>query len=157
MSTLNQVIIEGNAVRDAQEREKPWGTKFAVLTLASNRYYKDKKGGFAEEVGFYDVHVYGDGVLDYLYRNAKKGAPIRVIGRLRQERWDGKDGKRVTRNYIVAQHIDFLKKVKAEGGAKSEEDKKKILENLASSYSGILNQLGDSEESITASEEEATF
>jgi len=160
MSTLNQVIIEGNAVKDTIVKEKPWGTKFGIVTLAVNRYYKDTKGNFGEEVGYYDIHIYGEFNINNLVKNGKKGSPIRVIGRLKQERWEGKDGKRTSRNYIIAQHIDFLKKAKLSDSEKDEKDnseKSKVLANLAESYSGILKELNDTEDSITISEEESVF
>jgi single-strand DNA-binding protein len=158
MSALNQIILEGNAVKDAEVRTKPWGTKFGTLSLANNRYYKDKQGNFADEVSYFDVVVFGEGVLANLVKNAKKGSAIRVIGRIKQERWESKDGKRVSRNVIIAQHIDFLKKPKpAENPESEKKDDKKILANLVESYSGIMKELDDTEASITVDEEEATF
>lgn len=157
MSALNQVIIEGNAVKDSSVKDKPWGTKFGVVTIAVNHYYKDRKGEFASEVGYYDVHVYGDMNLHKLVKNGKKGSPLRVIGRLKQERWETKDGKKTSRSYIVAQHLDFLKRANKENTEKNTDDKEKVLANLKESYSGILSELNDTENSITVNEEEATF
>lgn len=159
MSALNQIIIEGNAVKDSVVKEKPWGTKFCIVTLAVNRYFKDRNGNFGDEVGYFDIHVFGESNITKVAKFGKKGFPLRAIGRLKQERWEGKDGKKVTKNYIVAQHVDVLKKAKPEDekSEKTIEEKKKVLENLAQSYAGILSELDDTETSIDISEEEATF
>ena len=158
MSALNQIILEGNAVKDAEVKTKPWGTKFGTLSLANNHYYKDKKGNFADEVSYFDVVIFGEGNLTNLVKNGKKGASIRVIGRIKQERWDGKDGKKFSRNVIIAQHLDFLKKPKAAGEAEyTKTADSKVLANLVESYSGIIKELNDTEDSITVSEEEAAF
>ena len=158
MSALNQIILEGNAVKDAEVKTKPWGTKFGTLSLANNHYYKDRKGNFADEVSYFDVVVFGDGALANLVKNAKKGSSIRVIGRIKQERWEAKDGKKVSRNIIIAQHIDFLKKPKSDENPEyAKKNDKKILANLVESYSGVMKELDDTESSITVDEEEATF
>ncbi len=158
MGALNQIILEGNAVKDAEVRTKPWGTRFGALSLANNHYYKDKKGNFADEVSYFDVVVFGEGSLSNLVKNAKKGSSIRVIGRIKQERWESKDGKKVSRNVIIAQHIDFLKKPKNQENLEyTKTNEKKILADLVESYSGIMKELDDTEESITVDEEEATF
>lgn len=155
MSTLNQVIIEGNIVRDVSVKEKPWGTKFCVASIAVNHYYKDKQGNFADEVGYYDVHVFGENSVKSLEKIGKKGVPIRVIGRLKQDRWKNSDGKQTSRNYIVAAHIDYLKKQIAE---KKDNEKSKETQNLlADAMNGVLRKIDDIEDSITINEEDAAF
>jgi single-strand DNA-binding protein len=36
-----------------------------------------------------------------------KGRGVRVVGRLKQERWNGSDGKAHSRVAIVAEHVEF--------------------------------------------------
>ncbi len=139
MSALNQVIIEGNVVRDASVREKPWGTRFCVIPLAVNRYYKDWQGNFAEETGFYDVHFFGEKIFTELVKNGKKGAPIRVIGRLKQERWKNEDGKQASKIFVVAQHVDFLKRAKTEKTEKKDEK----LNEISQATNGLRQELDD--------------
>ena len=158
MSTLNQVIIEGNVVRDATIREKPWGTRFCVVPLAVNRYYKDRQGNFSEETGFYDVHFFGEKMLPELVKNGRKGMPVRVIGRLKQERWKNEDGKQVSKIFVVAQHVDFLKKAKTEktDEAIESEDRKKALQSLSEAAAGLRSELDDTNGSFDAEDCEDT-
>lgn len=158
MGTLNQVIIEGNVVRDASVREKPWGTRFCVVPLAVNRYYKDRQGNFAEETGFYDVHFFGDKMIPDLVKNGRKGAPMRVIGRLRQERWKGEDGRQASRIFVVAQHVDFLRRKAAAEGAEPPaegdgDEREKAIAALSEAAAGLRGEL-DADEPL---EEEAVF
>jgi len=43
------------------------------------------------------------GVWEYL----KKGRGVRVVGRLKQDRWTDADGKPHSRIFIVAEHVEF--------------------------------------------------
>ena len=155
MGALNQVIIEGNVVRDVSIREKPWGTKFCVVSLAVNHYYKDRQGNFAEEVGFYDVHVFGEANAQNLVKNGKKGVPLRVIGRLKQERWKNSDGKQASRNFIVAAHVDYLKRqTKAQDSAEEAKSKEEATKN---EIFDMTRRMNDATDSLTVDEEDAAF
>jgi single-strand DNA-binding protein len=49
--------------------------------------------------------------------NGRKGRGVRVVGRLRQDRWDGADGKTHTRVVIVAEHVEFRPQSQSKAGA----------------------------------------
>ena len=42
--------------------------------------------------------------------NGAKGRGVRVVGRLKQDRWVGKDGKNYSKVKVVAEHIEFKPK-----------------------------------------------
>jgi single-strand DNA-binding protein len=44
----------------------------------------------------------------------KKGRGVRVVGRLKQDRWTGDDGKQRSRITIVAEHVEFRPEFKKE-------------------------------------------
>jgi single-strand DNA-binding protein len=50
-----------------------------------------------------------------------KGRVVRVVGRLKQERWQDRDGKAQSKVVIVAEHTEFRPDFKKEGNA-GEED-----------------------------------
>ncbi|MDR2051863.1 MAG: single-stranded DNA-binding protein [Treponema sp.] len=112
MNNLNSILIEGNIVRDPLYRTTPKGTHVCTFTLASNRYFK-QDSGFEKEVGFFDVETWSK-LADACYDQGHKGRGVRVVGRLKQDRWNGPDGKPRTRVSIVAEHVEFRPEIRGE-------------------------------------------
>jgi single-strand DNA-binding protein len=83
-----------------------------TFTLASNRYFK-QDSGFEKEVGFFDVETWSK-LADTCYNQGHKGCGVRVVGRLKQDRWNGPDGKPRARVSIVAEHVEFRQEVRSE-------------------------------------------
>jgi len=119
MNNLNSILIEGNLVRDPQIRTTAKGTQVCTFTLASNRYYKQDTG-LEKEVGFYDVETWAK-LGEYCCGQGRKGRGVRVVGRLRQDRWNGQDGKLNSKVCIVAEHVEFRPEAKKGTGAYSAE------------------------------------
>ncbi|MDR2786429.1 MAG: single-stranded DNA-binding protein [Treponema sp.] len=112
MNNLNSILIEGNIVRDPLYRTTPKGTHVCTFTLASNRYFK-QDSGFEKEVGFFDVETWSK-LADTCYDQGHKGRGVRVVGRLKQDRWNGPDGKPRTKISIVAEHVEFRPEIRGE-------------------------------------------
>ena len=120
MNSINSVIVEGNLVRDPVLNETPKGTKVCNFTIASNRYYK-QDDEYQKEVSFLDVEVWAK-LATVCSDSLEKGKGARVVGRLKQDRWDDKEGNPRSRIKVVAEHVDFKPVFnKTEGGA-AEED-----------------------------------
>jgi single-strand DNA-binding protein len=105
MNNLNSILIEGNLVKDPLYRTTPKGTPLCTFTLASNRFFK-QDSGLEKEVGFFDVESWAK-LADNCYSFGRKGRGVRVVGRLKQDRWNGADGKAHSRIAIVAEHVEF--------------------------------------------------
>ncbi|MDR0464062.1 MAG: single-stranded DNA-binding protein [Treponema sp.] len=105
MNNLNSILIEGNLVRDPLLRSTPKGTQVCTMSLASNRYYKQDTG-FEKEVSFFDVETWAR-LAEACYTKGRKGRGVRVVGRLKQDRWNDSDGKPHSRVTIVAEHVEF--------------------------------------------------
>ena len=105
MNNLNSVLIEGNMVRDPLFRSTIKGTPVCNFTIASNRFYK-QDANFEKEVGFFDVETWGK-LADVCSSHGRKGRGVRVVGRLKQDRWTGNDGKNHTKIAIVAEHVEY--------------------------------------------------
>jgi len=114
MNNLNSVLIEGRLVRDAQFRTTPKGTSLCTFSLASNRFYK-QDSGMEREVSYFDIETWGK-LADNCKTLGTKGRAVRVVGRLKQSRWTGADGKLATRVLIVAEHIEFRPDFKDSAG-----------------------------------------
>ncbi|MDR1277411.1 MAG: single-stranded DNA-binding protein [Treponema sp.] len=120
MNNLNSILIEGNLVRDPLFRSTPKGTPVCTFCLASNRFFK-QDSGLEKEVSFFDVETWAK-LAEHCYNLGHKGRGVRVVGRLKQERWTGSDGKSRSRITIVAEHVEFRPEFKKEPAAEKTED-----------------------------------
>ena len=105
MNNLNSILIEGNLVRDPVFRTTPKGTGVCKFPLASNRFYK-QENGLEKEVSFFDVESWGK-LAENVNNKGRKGRGVRVVGRLKQERWQNNEGKDMAKVVIVAEHVEF--------------------------------------------------
>jgi single-strand DNA-binding protein len=112
MNNLNSILIEGNMVREPQYRTTPKGTPVCTFSLASNRFFR-QDNGYEREVSFFDVETWAK-LADTCNNLGKKGRGVRVVGRLKQDRWTGNDGKPRSRISIVAEHVEFRPEFKKE-------------------------------------------
>jgi len=108
MNNLNSILIEGNLTKDALLKTTPKGTQVCTMRLASNRWYKldSQSPGFEKEVSFIDVETWAK-LAEACYSKGQKGRGVRVVGRLKQNRWNDPDGKLHSRVIIVAEHVEF--------------------------------------------------
>ena len=104
-NNLNSILIEGNLVRDPLLRSTPKGTPVCTFSLASNRFFK-QDNEWANEVSFFDVETWSN-LAENCYSLGHKGRGVRVVGRLKQSRWIGADGKTHSKITIVAEHVEF--------------------------------------------------
>jgi single-strand DNA-binding protein len=112
MNNLNSILIEGNLVRDPLLRSTQKGTQICTMCLASNRFYKQDTG-FEKEVSFFDIETWAK-LAEACYSKGKKGRGVRVVGRLKQNRWSDTEGKPHSRVTIVAEHVEFRPEFKKE-------------------------------------------
>ena len=105
MNSLNSILVEGNLVRDPALSKTPKGTQVCTFSLASNRFYKTDNEA-QKEVSFFDVEVWAK-LAETCAENLKKGRGVRVVGRLKQDRWADGEGKNHSRIKIVGEHVEF--------------------------------------------------
>ncbi len=135
MNALNQVLIEGNVVRDPIRKETPNGKHLCTLPIAVNRYYKGSSGDYVNEVGYFDIEVWGDAFASPIQKYAHKGRGVRVVGRLKQNRWKGQDGKQASKVSIVAEHLEFKFPPKGSSAASSNDSPSDDGDESDSTYS----------------------
>jgi single-strand DNA-binding protein len=96
--------------RDPELRYTPKGTAVARITLAINRTYGGGEGGGEkkEEVSFVDVDVWGR-QAEVISQYMKKGRPLLVEGRLKQDTWEDKNTKqKQSKLKVVLESFSFL-------------------------------------------------
>jgi single-strand DNA-binding protein len=103
MNMLNSLIIEGVVVGEPHYLEATQRLEFAI---DSTRIHKNESGEDVTEHSQFDIVAYGDygkQILNPL-KNCKS---VRVVGRLKQEKWEDSESVSHSRVYIVVEHIEF--------------------------------------------------
>ncbi len=115
MNNLNSVLVDGNVVADPDYRETTKGTPVCHFRLGSNRYYRVDTE-LQEEANFFDVETWAKSA-ERCRDALTKGRNVRVVGRLKQDRWTDEEGGKHARVKIVADHVDIgpMPKNKQEG------------------------------------------
>ena len=126
-----QVVIEGNLVRDPERVELGENTSaMTKFAIAVNRFFRNAKAEAVEEVMFINVQAWGTlgkNCMTYL----QKGRGVRVVGRLRQERWTDKDGGNRERILVVAEHVEFKKEPNTTTKADEREELDELDQEIA--------------------------
>jgi single-strand DNA-binding protein len=105
-------------VQDTELSCTPKGVDVCKFAVACNRFWKQDKE-LQKEVSFFDVTTWmrlAETCGEYL----KKGRGVRVVGRLKLDRWTDSDGKARSRILIVAEHVEFKPQFKKGEGKDGE-------------------------------------
>ncbi|MBB5218553.1 single-strand DNA-binding protein [Treponema rectale] len=106
MNALNQIILEGNVCRQPEKRTFDGNFRVCTVPIAVSRRFKNREGKNDEEVSYFEIDTYGN-LADACEKWCPTGRGIRVVGRLKQDRWTGDDGKKNSRIKVIAEHIEF--------------------------------------------------
>ncbi len=106
MNNLNSILIEGNVTKDPDIFVTTNGVSLCKFPIASNRIYKNKDQELTEETSFILIETWA-GLAEHCGTYLLKGQKVRVVGRLKQERWQNEEGNNRERFVIVAEHVEF--------------------------------------------------
>ncbi|MCX7024215.1 MAG: single-stranded DNA-binding protein [Spirochaetes bacterium] len=112
MNNLNSILIEGNLTKDPVAKTTAGGSTVCDFSVASNRWFK-QNDDYEKEVSFFDVEAWAK-LAQNCSTTLKKGRGVRVVGRLKQDRWTDGEGKPHSKIKIVAEHVEFKPVVKDE-------------------------------------------
>lgn len=121
MTQLNSVILEGNVTRLPDIRETAKGFKVCRIPIAINRYYRGSDGKSTQEVSYFDVETFGK-MAEKSEQNVEVGRGLRVVGRLKQNRWTNAEGVKSSRVTVIAEHLEFKPRVKKSQSPESESE-----------------------------------
>ena len=110
MNNLNSILLEGNLCRDPELRYTPSagtapGTPLCTLVVSSVRTSK-RAGERTEEVSYIEAVTAGK-LATVCAEHLTKGRGVRLVGRLKQERWEDTEGNARAKVVIVAEHVEF--------------------------------------------------
>ena len=108
MASFNRVILAGNLTKDPELRYTPKGTAIASIRLAVNRTWKSESGETKEEVSFVDVDAWGR-QAEVIAQYVKKGRPLLIEGRLKQDTWEDKNThQKLSKLKVVLEGFTFI-------------------------------------------------
>ena len=142
MNSLNSVLVEGNLTRDPVLAATPKGTPVCNFSLATNRFYRGEEE-IEREVSFFDVETWSR-LAERCGEQLAKGRSVRVVGRLKQDRWNDKDGNPRARVKIVAEHVEYRRAQVQEEETEEEE-------------TAVASEAADTGESAGVEEKEAAL
>ena len=101
---LNSLILEG-VISGKPILNETSTTSVLNFTVETTHYYKNRAGEDVEEKSQFKVVVYGS----MCNLSLKDGVGIRLVGRLKQNKWTDGDGVSHSEVQIVAEHIEIKK------------------------------------------------
>lgn len=105
MNQLNSVILEGNLTQDPRSQTTAQDRLVCNFAVASNRYYRDRNGEVKSEVSYIDIESWGS-IAKQCSSSLSKGTAVKVVGRLKQDRWTDQEQQPRSKIKIVAEHVE---------------------------------------------------
>ena len=106
MNMLNSLILEGVVSGEPHLDETSDVLNF---TIEYTRYYKNKAGKKVTETSLFRVVAFNS----MCKRPLKNGSDVRIVGRLKQNKWTDKDGVPHSEVLIMAEYIEIKKSKEA--------------------------------------------
>ena len=115
--SFSTVTLLGNLVRDPELKYTPKGSAVVQLNVAINRKWKSESGEMKEEVSFIGCVAFGK-TAESIAKFFRKGSPIILQGRLKQETWEDKaTAAKKSKTVVVVEFFDFAGGKRVEGEA----------------------------------------
>lgn len=113
---VNKVLLVGRLTRDPEVRNTPTGQTVASISIATNRFWKDKNGQKQDQTEFHNVVLWGR-LAEIAGQYLTKGAETFIEGRLQTRKYTAKDGTERRITEIVAENMQLGSR--AQGGSGS--------------------------------------
>jgi single-strand DNA-binding protein len=103
---VNKAILVGRLTRDPEIRTTSSGQTVASISMATNRFWKDKNGQRQDQTEFHNVVLWGR-LAEIAGQYLTKGQEAFIEGRIQTRKYTAKDGteKRITE--IVAENMQL--------------------------------------------------
>ena len=108
MSSFTAATVEGFVTQPPVFKKTKTGKSLCTFSLAIRHYSQPDE---EPKVSFMDVETW-EKAADLCNGRVEKGKRVMVIGSLRQDRWEGKDGKPQSKIKLVGNTVRFLDQTK---------------------------------------------
>lgn len=107
MAGLNKVILIGNVGGDPEIRTLPSGAKVANFSLATTESYTDRAGQKQSQTEWHRIEIW-EGLANVVEQYVKKGDPLYIEGKIRNEKWTDQNGVEKSGVRIRANSMQML-------------------------------------------------
>ncbi|MGL1892195.1 MAG: single-stranded DNA-binding protein [Spirochaetaceae bacterium] len=105
MNSLNSILLEGTLIEDPDESSTDNDAMVCSFSIMANRSYKKEKDLIQEE-SYFPIEVYSN-IAEACLKHLHKGRGVRVVGRLKQDRWLDENENQLSQIKIIAEHVEF--------------------------------------------------
>ncbi len=128
--TLNKVQLIGRLGADPQMKYTASGVPVTTFSVATNRQWQDKEGGFREETDWHNV-VAWDKLAQTCSEYLTKGRLVYIEGRLQTRSWESSEGRTQYKTEVIASDMLMLDTKGAATGEIEREQPAPIQEPVA--------------------------
>ena len=119
MAGVNKVILIGNLGKDPEVKYLESGVAVANFSLATTESYKNKEGERVSQTEWHNV-VLWRGLAEVAEKWLKKGSSVYIEGKIRNRKWEDKDGNTRYTTEILADNMTMLGKKEDSSAEKTE-------------------------------------
>lgn len=113
---LNKVMLVGRLTKDVEIRNTPAGQTVASISMATNRFWKDKNGQRQDQTEFHNVVLWGR-LAEIAGQYLSKGQEAYIEGRLQTRKYTAKDGSERRTTEIVAENMQLGSRPQGSGAS----------------------------------------
>lgn len=106
MFSLNKVQLVGHLGKDPEVVREDGKNPFAKIQIATNESWK-QDGKRVTQTDWHSV-VFYNGLVDIVEKYLKKGDKIYLEGKLKNYKWQDKNGNNRSRTEVIAQQLKFI-------------------------------------------------
>jgi len=112
---VNKVVLVGRLTRDPEVRNTPSGQSVATISMATNRFWKDKSGQRQDKTEYHNIVLWGR-LAEIAGQYLIKGQEAYIEGRMETRKYTGKDGVERRTTEVVAENMQLGAKAQGSGG-----------------------------------------
>lgn len=112
---VNKVLLVGRLTRDPEIRNTSSGQSVASVSMATNRFWKDKNGQKQDQTEFHNVILWGR-LAEIAGQYLTKGQEAYIEGRLQTRKYTAKDGNERRVTEVVAENMQLGSRAQGAGG-----------------------------------------
>jgi single-strand DNA-binding protein len=103
---MNKVFIYGRITKDLELKGSKSGSSILGFSVATDYVYYDKNKQKVKETEFHNITFFGK-QAEIISQYFNKGDAILVIGRLKTDKWEGRDGITKYTTRIIGETFEF--------------------------------------------------
>lgn len=103
---VNKVLLVGRLTRDPEIRTTTSGQTVASISMATNRFWKDKNGQRQDKTEFHNVVLWGR-LAEIAGQYLTKGQEAYIEGRMETRKYTAKDGTERRTTEVVAENMQL--------------------------------------------------